>query len=169
MAKEIAKKPVGEMARIEMWAVFFALADKPEHKELIEEITRRTEEIAVAFETLVGISQSPEERARFRSRRIWMQDREHEHAVWKDEGRAEGEAIGRAEGEAVGRAEGEAIGRAKGEAVGRAEGRAEGEAVGRAEGRAEGEQNANQKWQDVVADKEALIAELLARLGETSE
>ena len=124
MAGEIAKKPVAGMAKIEMWTVFFALADKPEYSALIAEITKQTEEIAVAYETLVSISKSPEERSRFRSRRIWLQDREHEHAVWKDEGRAEGLA--------------------------------------------EGEQSANQKWQSVVADKDALIAELRARLGETN-
>ena len=125
MAEEIARKSAYRMTKIEMWSVFFALADKPEHGALIAEITKQTEEIAVAYETLIGISQSPEERARFRSRRKWLQDREHEHAVWKDEGRAEGEAKGRAEGEAKGRAEGEAKGRAEGEAKGRAEGRAD--------------------------------------------
>ena len=40
----------------------------------------------MANDTLLHISQSPEERARFRSRRIWLQDREHEQAVWLEEG-----------------------------------------------------------------------------------
>jgi len=39
--------------------------------------------------SLYGISQNPEERARFRSRRIWLQDREHEQAVARKEGREE--------------------------------------------------------------------------------
>ena len=44
----------------------------------------------MANEVLLNISQDPNERARFRSRRIWLQDREHEQAVWKEEGRLEG-------------------------------------------------------------------------------
>ena len=47
----------------------------------------------MANETLQHISQNPDERARYRSRRIWLQDREHEHAVWTDEVRAEYEPI----------------------------------------------------------------------------
>ena len=46
----------------------------------------------MANEMLLNISQDPNERARFRSRRIWLQDREHEQAVWKEEGRQEADA-----------------------------------------------------------------------------
>ena len=38
---------------------------------------------------LVSISQNPDERARFLSRRICLQDREHEQAVAREEGREE--------------------------------------------------------------------------------
>ena len=51
----------------------------------------------MANEVLQGISQNPDERALFRSRRIWLQDREHEHAVWKEEGRQEGRLESRQE------------------------------------------------------------------------
>jgi len=85
----------------------------------------------VANEVLQGISQNPDERARFRSRRIWLQDREHEHAVWKEEGRQEG----------------------------------------RQEGRLEGRQEASAEYESLIsdkdaklADKDALIAELMAQL-----
>jgi predicted transposase/invertase (TIGR01784 family) len=84
-AKEIAKKPVSAMSNIEVWVVFFALADKPAYSGVIAEIVKTKEGIAVANDTLLNISQSPEERAHFRSRRIWLQDREHERAVWRDE------------------------------------------------------------------------------------
>ena len=80
-AKDVAKKPVDSMTAIEMWAVFFALADKPAYDALITEIANAMEGIYVARETLQSISQNPDERARFRSRRIWQQDREHEMAV----------------------------------------------------------------------------------------
>ena len=43
----------------------------------------------MANEVLQSISQDPDERARYRSRRIWLRDREHEYAVMKEEGRRE--------------------------------------------------------------------------------
>ena len=96
-AKGIAKKPVGEMSDIEGWAVFFALGHDSNYSQIIDEITKAKEGIAVAKNTLVTISQDANERARFRSRRIWLQDREHEQAVARKEGRKEGRAEGRAE------------------------------------------------------------------------
>jgi hypothetical protein len=92
-AKEIAKKPVNEMTGIEKWAVFFAMADKPEYRRIITEITNTVEGIAVANDTLQHISQNPDERARFHSRRKRIQDEEHKHAVWTNEVRAEYEPL----------------------------------------------------------------------------
>ena len=102
-AREIAEKPVNEMSDIEVWVVFFALAHRPEYSGIITEITKSKEGVAVAYNTLLNISQSPEERARFNSRRMWLQDREHEHAVWKEEGRTEGRREGQIEGRREGR------------------------------------------------------------------
>ena len=85
-AKEIAKKNVIEMSDIESWIVFFALANKPQYKKTIEEIAKQREVISLARDALLNISQSPSERARFRSRRMWQQDREHERAVFLEEG-----------------------------------------------------------------------------------
>ena len=104
-AREIAKKPVGEMSDIEGWVVFFALGNDPIYSKVIAEITKVKEGIALARDTLLTISQNADERARFRSRRIWLQDREHEQAVARKEGRAEGHAEGLAEGRAEARAE----------------------------------------------------------------
>ena len=78
---EIAKKPVGEMSDLEGWVVFFALGNDYNYNHAIAEITKVKEGIAVARDTLLTISQDADERARFRSRRIWLQDREHEQAV----------------------------------------------------------------------------------------
>ena len=39
-AKEIAKKPVSEMTRIERWVVFFALGNQPKYSGVITEITK---------------------------------------------------------------------------------------------------------------------------------
>jgi predicted transposase/invertase (TIGR01784 family) len=92
-AKEIAEKPVEEMTDAEAWIVFFALANKPKYRQTIEEITKTWEGIAVANETLLSISQDADERARLRSHRIWLQDREHDMAVARKEGRAELEPL----------------------------------------------------------------------------
>jgi predicted transposase/invertase (TIGR01784 family) len=92
-AKEIAKKPVADMTDIEKWTVFFALADKPKYNKIITEITKTMEGIAVANDTLLHISQNPDERVRFHQRRKKMQDEEHKHAVWTNEVRAEYEPL----------------------------------------------------------------------------
>jgi len=96
-AKGIAKKPVGEMSDIEGWTVFFALGNDPNYSQVIAEITKVKEGINVARDTLLTISQNADERARYRSRRIWLQDREHEQAVARKEGREEGLKEGREE------------------------------------------------------------------------
>ena len=88
-AKEIAKKPVGEMSDVEDWVVFLALGNNPKYSGIIDGIIKRKEGVAVARETLFSISQNPDERARFHSRRKWLQDREHERAVALKEGREE--------------------------------------------------------------------------------
>ena len=85
-AKRIAKKPVSEMTRIERWVVFIALGNQPKYSAIIKEIIKQQEGIAVANEVLMSISQNPDERARFLSRRKWLRDREHDHAVSRDEG-----------------------------------------------------------------------------------
>jgi len=88
-AKEIARKPVDEMTNIEGWAVFFALGNNPKYSRIIDEITKTKEGVKVAKNTLFTISQNADERARFHSRRKWLQDREHEQAVARKEGREE--------------------------------------------------------------------------------
>ena len=80
-AKKIAKKPVGEMTDIEAWAVFYALGADPDYCQILDEMTKLKEGIAVARDTLSTISQSADERARYRSRRIAEQDKEHVQAI----------------------------------------------------------------------------------------
>ena len=83
-AAKIAKKPASEISDIEAWVVFFALAGNQKYHNVIKDIASTREGIAVANDTLTHISQNPDERARFRSRRIWLQDREHEQAVMRE-------------------------------------------------------------------------------------
>ncbi|MDR1440202.1 MAG: PD-(D/E)XK nuclease family transposase [Clostridiales bacterium] len=80
-AGKIALKPVDEMTAMEQWAVFLAKASDPRSREVINKILGRKEGISVAYQMLTSISTNEDERARFRSRRIWQQDREHEMAA----------------------------------------------------------------------------------------
>ena len=93
------------MSDLESWVVFFALGNDQNYSQVISEITKKKEGIAVARDTLLTISQSADERARFRSRRIWLQDREHEQAVARKEGLKKGLDEGREEGRKEGREE----------------------------------------------------------------
>ena len=56
-------------------------ANDPEYYNLIKEIAKKREGIKVAQEVLTTISQDEHERARYRSRRIWEQDRECERVL----------------------------------------------------------------------------------------
>ena len=60
---EAKKALVSEMSRLERWVIFFALGNQPKYREIIAEITKHQEGIAVANEVLQGISQNPDERA----------------------------------------------------------------------------------------------------------
>jgi predicted transposase/invertase (TIGR01784 family) len=110
--EKLMSKPLDDMTPLEMWSAFFALADKPECRKIIDEIMSKKEEIKLANDILVNISSDEIQRAHFRSRHMFRMDYNHDMIV----SRAEGKAEGRAEGEAKGRAEGEAKGEAKGKA-----------------------------------------------------
>ena len=88
------------------------------------------------------------ERARFRSRRMFQMDMEHNFTVARDEGRE------------IGRVEGREIGREEGREVGREEGRE----IGLEEGREIGREEAKKDFESLLAGKEAEIAELRAKL-----
>jgi predicted transposase/invertase (TIGR01784 family) len=77
-AKEILKKNVADMTAVEQWVVFLTKANDPRYRKAIEEILRGKGGISVAYEMLTTISTDENERARFRSRRIWQRDREYE-------------------------------------------------------------------------------------------
>jgi hypothetical protein len=92
-ADKIVKKPVTEMTAVEQWAVFLAKANDPGCRDAINEILKRKEGIYVAYEMLTSISTDENERARFRSRRIWQMDRDHEIAVAHEKARLEFEKV----------------------------------------------------------------------------
>jgi predicted transposase/invertase (TIGR01784 family) len=95
----LTAKPVGEMTPLEQWALFYAYADKPGRRRLLEDLMRARREIEMANDILTGISQDDIQRAYFHSRRIARQDYEHDKAVLLKRGRVEGRVEGRIEGE----------------------------------------------------------------------
>ena len=104
---KISKKPVSEMNDMEMWAVFLKYADKPKYEQVIKNIMTEKEEIMEAVQILSNISKDEHERARFRARRKFQQDMEHNKAVAKQRmvaAKAQGIAIGEARGKTEERA-----------------------------------------------------------------
>jgi len=92
--EETLKKKPSEMTMLEALAVFFAKADDPKSRPLIEMLSKEKEEIGLADELLMGISKDDVERAHFRSRRLYVQDRENELAFAKRAGERIGEQRG---------------------------------------------------------------------------
>jgi hypothetical protein len=86
----VLEKDAWDMEPLEAWSVFFATAHKPEFKGLIDELSKAKEEVSVANNLLLNISQDEIQQAHYRSRRIFERDMEHNYAVSRKEGRAEG-------------------------------------------------------------------------------
>jgi predicted transposase/invertase (TIGR01784 family) len=103
----VLEKPVDKMTGAEMWAVFLACANDPRRKEILKKIIAAKEEIRVAYEILTNISQDADERARFRARRKFQMDLQHNLLTAFDEGKLEG----RLEGKLEGKLEGELTGK----------------------------------------------------------
>ena len=81
----VIKNPVEDMSREEAWALFFAYAADPKHRELISKLMSVRSEIKMASELLQTISVDEDERARFRMRRKFEMDMAHNYAVVRDE------------------------------------------------------------------------------------
>lgn len=98
---EIMKKSVTDMTDLEKWAVFFRYAGDPIHRETVNKVIESKEALQMASTRLMSISKDEDERARFRSRRMYQSDLQSNLATAEDRGRAEG----RAEGIDIGRLE----------------------------------------------------------------
>jgi predicted transposase/invertase (TIGR01784 family) len=86
----ILEKDARDMEPLEAWSVFFANAHKPEYKSLIAALSDVKKEVNMANNLLMSISQDEIQQAHYRSRRIFERDMEHNYAVSRKEGRAEG-------------------------------------------------------------------------------
>jgi predicted transposase/invertase (TIGR01784 family) len=78
------------MTAAEMWAIFLAYANKSAHRALVKKIIAAREEIRMAYEVLTGISRDEDERARFRARRKFQMDMEHNRLALLEQGKREG-------------------------------------------------------------------------------
>ncbi|MDR1933273.1 MAG: Rpn family recombination-promoting nuclease/putative transposase [Spirochaetales bacterium] len=85
-AVDIAGKPVAELSREEMWALFFRYAKDRERRALVNELLRREEGIAMAGEVLLTVSRDEIERARLDSEYEGRLDRQAERADARQEG-----------------------------------------------------------------------------------
>jgi predicted transposase/invertase (TIGR01784 family) len=101
----ILKKPLDEMTGADMWSVYLGCVSNSKFEPLVNKIIESRREIKMANDVLTNISQDADERAKFRARKKFQMDMEHNRLVAIDEGRAEGRAEGRVEGRAEGRAD----------------------------------------------------------------
>ncbi|GBU20448.1 hypothetical protein R80B4_00326 [Fibrobacteres bacterium R8-0-B4] len=82
-------KRVEDLTPIEMWGLFFGYAQDPDYREIINRIIKTKEEIGMATELLMNISQNEAERARFRSRKKFEMDWISDMQTEKKRGRIE--------------------------------------------------------------------------------
>ena len=94
----ILKKPIEEMSDLEKWAVFFQYASIPAHRETVNKVIQSKEALKMAGSLLMSVSKDEEERAKFRSRRMYQSDLESNLATAEDRGEKRGIKKGRQEG-----------------------------------------------------------------------
>jgi predicted transposase/invertase (TIGR01784 family) len=93
----IEKKPVEEMTDLEKWAVFLKYASIPKYREKLNKVIETKEALQMAGELLMSVNQDEHERARLRSRRMFLTDLASDMATSRDIGIAQGRAEGREE------------------------------------------------------------------------
>jgi predicted transposase/invertase (TIGR01784 family) len=67
-------KRVEDLTAIEMWGLFFGHAQDPRYRKIINNIIKTKEEVGMATELLLEVSQDAEERARIRSQKKFLTD-----------------------------------------------------------------------------------------------
>ena len=90
--EQIALKPVVEMTALERWAIFFRYTPDKEKRELINEIIKAEEGIAMGAQVLLSISRDERERARLTSEYKYAVDLQSKMVDSRRAGILEGEA-----------------------------------------------------------------------------
>jgi len=88
---EIIKKSVDDMTDLEKWSVFLKYANIPEYRETVNKVIESKEALQMAGNLLMSVSKDEQERAIFRSRRMYQSDRESDIATAEDRGELRGE------------------------------------------------------------------------------
>jgi len=86
----LLKRPAESLTSLEIWSAFFRYAPDPEHRDFVNKIIALKEEVAMATELLMEISQDEHERARNRSRRMAEHDRYSDMATSEERGEIRG-------------------------------------------------------------------------------
>ena len=92
--QKIMKKSVKDMSDLDKWALFLQYAGNPKYRENLNEVIDSKEELQMAGNLLMSISQDENERAVFRSRRMYESDLISNLATAEDVGRKEGRKEG---------------------------------------------------------------------------
>ena len=82
----IMKKSIKDMSSLDKWALFFQYASNPNYRENLNEVIDSKEELQMAGNLLMSISQDEHERAVFRSRRMYESDLASNLATAEDRG-----------------------------------------------------------------------------------
>ncbi len=88
--EQIAKKPAAEMTALERWAVFFRYTTDKGRRELVNEIIKIEEGIAMAGQVLLNISKDERERARLTSEYKFAVDLQSKMVDARREGQRDG-------------------------------------------------------------------------------
>lgn len=84
--QDIMKKSIKDMSSLDKWALFFQYASNPNYRENLNEVIDSKEELQMAGNLLMSISQDEHERAVFRSRRMYESDLASNLATAEDRG-----------------------------------------------------------------------------------
>ena len=109
-ADSVADKEVDEMNAIERWAMFLKYSTDPSKRDMVNQILKSEEGIAMAAETLFEVSSDEDERARLLTEYKILLDYQSGLAAAEQDGKREGEKIGEERGVKIGEERGVKIG-----------------------------------------------------------
>jgi len=89
---DLLKKPVKKLAPLEMWSLFFRYASEPKYRDVVNSVISAKEEIDMASTMLLEISKDEQERARYRSKRMFETDTDSNLIIAERRGEAKGRA-----------------------------------------------------------------------------
>jgi predicted transposase/invertase (TIGR01784 family) len=83
---DIIRKSVDDMTDLEKWALFLQYANVPEYREAVNKVIDSKEALQMAGNLLMSVSKDEQERAVYRSRRMFQTDMQSNLATAEDRG-----------------------------------------------------------------------------------